>query len=344
MYGDEAIRLGVPLWVSDNRSLMTVPVIRIWAYRDNPATVSDLLSQIRNTLYTDIYYMKLEYDRDYISTYQSILQDQNRETNRLRPYMVALGLSMVIAGWWNPGMVVWGADLILQAVTDRSLFDITAQGAMHAWNGLMALGGIDGIDPNYIGNFSLMHLTSDPGLDLFLQECLSEVISFGISTGARRFRSASHVLDSVESMAATGFLSRTKRWLLAYGGRGLVQELLEATEKQSARAIARRVIYKLAMEYLELVGEIVMEMGFDNMMRLNPSERPLGGGETYMALLTSYMLVRAAIDGRTELGSITEKDLTPGRRLLESVSMALFIGQLASLLPVLGATWSEGSW
>jgi len=46
---------GTPIWFSDNRSLTTVPAVTLWAYREDPAMATDLVTRVRNLLYADIF-------------------------------------------------------------------------------------------------------------------------------------------------------------------------------------------------------------------------------------------------------------------------------------------------
>lgn len=187
-------------------------------------------------------------------------------------------------------------------------------------------------DENYIGNFSLFHITHDEGRNLFLQEALSEVLSFGISAAARYVGHSIRarwfgILD--DAMDSSGRWSRIL-------GKGLAGEVYEAITSDSPwHRKALRVVWGLTKEYVELVGEVVFEMSFDNMLRLDPAERPLGGGQTFLTLMTLYSLTRAGLDGRFEPGPLQSREMSAARRAVNLFSSGLLVGQMIGMTPVL---------
>jgi hypothetical protein len=187
--------------MSDNRSVATVPVVTVWVYRNQPSQASDLASTIRNLLYSDWFYLKMEYDEDYINTYLARLQTLSQIANANKPWMLAMGAGMILTAPLTCGAsAVWGTDLIVGQLTGKSLFD-------HIATGLMTVAGLD---KNYIGNFSVWHLTSDRGLDLVLNQVLAEVLSFGIGTIA-------HKVGSFLSNRLSMFGSRADRMAAELG-------------------------------------------------------------------------------------------------------------------------------
>ena len=63
----------------------------------------------------------------------------------------------------------------------------------------------------------------------------------------------------------------------------------------SAALLAGKATKKFISEYIELVGEVVFEMAFDNMFRLDKSERPLGGGSSFIGLMTFSVLTSVVL-------------------------------------------------
>ncbi len=56
----EDTELGAPLWVSNNLSLHTVPALAVVVYREDPTNRMDSLSRLRNLLFADSMYLKME--------------------------------------------------------------------------------------------------------------------------------------------------------------------------------------------------------------------------------------------------------------------------------------------
>ncbi|MGQ4913006.1 MAG: hypothetical protein ACP6KW_12625, partial [Candidatus Thorarchaeota archaeon] len=280
----------VPLWISDNRTLTTVPVVTIFVYRQDPATCTDVVSSVRNLLYADICYLRMEYDMDYLDTYYSEQERLAAEGRAMKKWMVLMGAAMVVVGaltipFGGGGMIVWGADMIVSTHTGQSLFDWAAKGIMQGVNWLT---GGTAFDENYIGNFSIWQLTSNKGWNLILNEALSDLISLGIGrvsgriatslAGSSRAGRLGQFADSLvnrgaeEAAEAAGLLSRA--W-------GRVTGRVSVLERLSARVgsnTAARLIREGMCEYFGLVSEVVFEMAFDNMLRFNRDERPMGGG------------------------------------------------------------------
>ncbi len=319
---------GVPMWTSDNYIMSTVPAMFIAAWRQDPRTATDFLSQSSNLLYSDLFYVKMDFDRGYIQCYNDILRSQEEAAEQLRPYMLLLGASMFAVGALtvNPALAYWGADMICQTVTGSSLVD-------HIARPLLRLAGMS---ENFVGNFSFWHITSDRGLDLFLQEAVAEVMSGGINMVGRGLlvrAGSSRVASVVNAIGHSG--------VLRYVGRGLAYELgevLEATAMSGLRK-AGRILWLLTKEYFELVFEVMFEMGFDNMLSMKPGGQPLGGGATFLTLMSVYTLTRAALDGRME--PTLPKEISSTRLKIGRIGTMLFIAQMACLVPVLQANLSS---
>jgi len=54
---------------------------------------------------------------------------------------------------------------------------------------------------------------------------------------------------------------------------------------------AARLVAKGIQEYSELVGEVIVEMAFDNLMTLDPNARPLGGSGTFVMAMTLSVVI-----------------------------------------------------
>jgi hypothetical protein len=56
---------------------------------------------------------------------------------------------------------------------------------------------------------------------------------------------------------------------------------------------------RLAMEYLMIVGDIIVEMVFDNMLNFDEGQRPLGGTTQFMSLMTLSVLTSGLLSAVT---------------------------------------------
>lgn len=328
--------LGAPLWVSNNLSLRTVPALAVMVYRQDPTSRMDTLSRIRNLLFADSLYLKMEYDHAYLDTYQEITTGLEQDAERLKPYMFALGAAMMVCAPANPAMAVWGLDMISQSLWETSVWDVAAHHVMWGINTLTRLYGPAhraAFDENYIGNFSLFHITHDEGRNLFLQEAFSEALSFVINFGAR---AVAHEIGGF--LGLTDDIAEASSRFSRFAGENLYDEIAKTLAKRESRLLkAGKVALSVAGEYFELVGEVIFEMAFDNMLRLDESERPMGGGEVFLTLMTMYTLTRAGLDGELEPAILDSPPLSPAKRYLSMTSSALLMVQLASLSPVLMA-------
>ncbi|MGY5852772.1 MAG: hypothetical protein RTU92_04320, partial [Candidatus Thorarchaeota archaeon] len=167
------------LWASDDSGLTTVPTVTVWAYDDDPATTSkDVASIVNNLLYAEMFYLKMAYDQEYISAYMERIEGQSEQAERMKGYMIALGAAMICAAPYTGGVSgIWGIDLIVSTSTGTSMFDHILNAGMGLTN--VVTGG-RAFDEDYIGNFTLFHLTSERGLDLILSEALADILSLGI--------------------------------------------------------------------------------------------------------------------------------------------------------------------
>jgi hypothetical protein len=329
-------REGVPMWFSDNSTVTTTPQVVVWIYRQDPHTTEDILAQIQNLLYADMFYLKMEYDRDFIREYENRLHRTENLYNNIKKYMIILGAGMVVAGllMGEPSMIFWGSDMVVSTYTGKSILDHIAHTVL----------GVAGFDQNFIGNFSIWQMTSNTGLNLILQEAfaggLSSLIRSGTSRIANRFaRSAvSSVDDALESVVA-----RTAAAESAEESGRLSRIINSLNEKASALGNSRfapagKMILKGMREYTSLASEVIFEMAFDNAFRLDEDERPMGGGGALMIVMTLSVLTTAAL-GRVGGGSVDSLSTTRSwsRTGLRGAALALSISQLAMQIPVFAA-------
>ncbi|MHA1812899.1 MAG: hypothetical protein ACTSYX_05620 [Candidatus Thorarchaeota archaeon] len=345
LFGDNGVveRSGVPLWVSDNRSLMTVPVLRVWAYRKDPQTIQDLPEQIRNLVYADLFYLKMAYDEGFIDTYMERVRVQEEEAARMKKGMLVLGVLMMAAGYFDPPLLFWGADMISQSLTDKSLLDHLAQGAMHGAN---AWYGTPVFNENYIGNFSVWHATADRGLDLVYQLVLSEAISFGISRGASRIGWG--VTSNEEALVATamrtgggGLGGWLKRVVTSVGGDRFMwwKRVVASVGARYGSHFGwlKRAVSSVGKTYWALGFQVLTSLAFEGMARVDPNKRTPGGSDTFMALMTASMLVRIVLETTGRHGGPAASQTSRirwSRTLLSVTGMVLSAAQMALLLQV----------
>ncbi len=338
----------VPLWISDNRTLTTVPVVTMWVYRDNPTNITDIVSTVRNLLYADIFYLRMEYDDNYLSRYYAEQQRLGAEGRAMKKWLVIMGAAMVIVGaltipFGGGGMVVWGADMIISTHTGQSMFDWIAKGIMQGANFLT---GGSAFDENYIGNFSIWQMTSNKGWNLILSEAFAGLISFGIGkvsgriagslAGSSRFGRLGEFANTLlkegteEAGEAAGMLARA--WSKVTGR----VNVLEKLTKRVGSNTALRIVGKGLGEYFELVGEVIFEMSFDNMLRFNKDERPMGGGQVFLITMTLSVTVSGMLQGigKFDIGVKAGKkldwsDITMNRKAVRVATKALLVTTLA---------------
>lgn len=134
---------------------------------------------------------------------------------------------------------------------------------------------------------------------------------------------------------------------------GRVSALERLTTRVGSNTAAR-LIREGMCEYFGLVSEVVFEMAFDNMLRFNRDERPMGGGQTFLIAMTLSVTVSGMLQGVssldsgvTRLGRIGWSQLTVGQKAVRTATRALLVTSLtlamamyAMRIPVLNA--SEG--
>ncbi|TFG98948.1 hypothetical protein E4H12_04475 [Candidatus Thorarchaeota archaeon] len=314
--------------------------------------MKDIVSVVRNLIYADRYFLRMQYEEDYIDTYLESISAQETEANSMKGWYIVLGAAMVAAAPFTAGTsAIWGLDMIVSVTTGKSMFDHFLHSIMYAF----------GVDKNYIGNFSIWGITSNQGWNLILTEALASAMSFGIGSAAKVVgRLAGQLGSSFASRFATGRLSG----LVKFGGslkekvgiflkdhfgtsfkeilsHGWSERIDDLSKKGLARATGT-VILKGVVEYFELVGEVIFEMAFDSMLRFDKSARPLGGGEVFitamtLSVITSALMKRMGTKGidvtRTD-SSITVK-ASRSRLILPSLALSLQISMLVMRIPVI---------
>ncbi|OLS30820.1 MAG: hypothetical protein ThorAB25_07440 [Candidatus Thorarchaeota archaeon AB_25] len=315
------------LWVS-NTSAQRAPSITLFVYQEAPDSIhDDIVSQVNNLVYADVFYLKVEYEGDYIDKWIQIGLQKEADSNAVRGGLVAMGWAMIAIAPLTAGVTgVWGAELCSQGYTGTGIFDHLIKGGMRAINSVSEiLGGEEVISESYIEDFSIWHITSDRTLDLILQEVLAEGISMGIG-GV--FGGAAHSSSSIISRRVSSFIGGSAR-------------LTRLASSRIGRAL--RVGLRIAQEYLEIVGEVIIEMVFDNMLNLDEGERPMGGATGFMTLMTLSVITSGLLSAvnRGEgwsVGTRTFNDRTIATIAILTLGVGLSIAQAVARIPVLQAS------
>jgi hypothetical protein len=92
-------------------------------------------------------------------------------------------------------------------------------------------------------------------------------------------------------------------------------------------------------KYIDLVGEVVFEFAFDNMLSMDKSHRPSGGAQAFMAVMTLAVLTSAMLN---VAGSQWVKCPTGisghmtniAIKALQGVSLGLSLGMIIMRIPV----------
>ncbi|MBN2229592.1 MAG: hypothetical protein JW779_08340 [Candidatus Thorarchaeota archaeon] len=230
------------------------------------------------------------------------------------------------------------------------MFDHILLGAMQAL----------GVDRNYIGNFSIWGITSDQGWNLILTEALSNGISFGIGAAAKglgRFarwagnRFGGVLAENFADLGALGAgLRRTGSSVLSRFGTtiddlldlGFSSTLKKISQMSSARELGS-LLYRGVKEYFELVGEVIFEMAFDNVLRYDKSAQPIGGGEVFFTAMTLSIITSGLLRamGRRGISLVTLEDgstriqASKARLILPSIALSLNMAMLVMRIPVM---------
>jgi hypothetical protein len=119
--------------------------------------------------------------------------------------------------------------------------------------------------------------------------------------------------------------------------------LMLRTGKQASSEFVDFLI-KGVREYIELVGEVIGEMAFDNMLRQDEGERPMFGSEMFMLTMTLSVVVGGLMGGldkavRDKLLDITDssmrRSVAQTRKLLMGVALSLSLLMTVMRIPVL---------
>jgi len=343
---------GKVLWVSDNQTLSTPPSVTLWAYREDPDSLNDIVSVVRNLIYVDRHFLRMDYDDEYIDRYLETIQANENEANAMKKWYIVLGAVMMAAAPLTAGTsAVWGLDMIVSVTTGKSMFDHILHGAMSAM----------GVDKNYIGNFSIWGITSNQGWNLILTEALAGALSFGIGTAAKTIGRLAGRLGSSLSTRLAGirftdlvslgnkFKSVGSSLMMRFGT--TIDDILdlgwtrgfEKLSKMSTKRAIGTIVMKGVGEYFELVGEVIFEMAFDSMLRMDKSERPWGGGELFITAMTLSVIISGLMRamGKKGIKMVINDDGNPvrmvsrARLLLPMSALALQGSMLVMRIPVL---------
>ncbi len=92
-------------------------------------------------------------------------------------------------------------------------------------------------------------------------------------------------------------------------------------------------------KYMSLVGEVVFEFAFDNMLSMDKSQRPGGGAQAFMAVMTLAVLTNAMLKvGGSQWvknpTSISSRMTNIAIKALQGVSLGLSLGMIIMRIPV----------
>jgi hypothetical protein len=212
-----------------------------------------------------------------------------------------------------------------QGYTGTGMFDHAANLFMRSANFLSKVVTGEAVySEEYIRAFSIWHITSDRTLDLILQEVLAEVISFGIGgiVGGASHAASSTIATKVSNwIARRAFLGRLARPLSRFAGVGI----------------------RVVQEYMEIVGEVIIEMVFDNMLNIDEDERPLGGNTQFMTMMTLSVLTSGILSAVSQgrgwsIGTRSFNDRTIAMLAIGTIGLGLSIAQAVARAPVLEAS------
>jgi hypothetical protein len=289
---------GLPLWKSDWEEFQVPPAVLVVIYNSDPRDMTDIVSRVSNLVDYHYYPVRLRMDDDYVAEYRHnniVVQEAQKEQGI---YVLMLGIVMIAASPWIGGTsAVWGLDMIVGVYTGMSMFDHLAHATMsHANTLAIAVGAAYGnedaalFDEEYIERFSVFHVCSDKTWDLILSEVMADIISGGLSSIAS---SIGKRVSSFMSRRFPTFFKKAQRALTGFAYRaGILSKVLrESADVIPEQSLAKKAIYTLA----GLLGEVVFEMAFDNMVRLNKDEQPPGGPATFYALFALAIIGSAAL-------------------------------------------------
>jgi hypothetical protein len=200
-------------------------------------------------------------------------------------------------------------------------------------------------------------MTSHKGLNLLLSEAFANAISFGLSKAGNRIvntlagtpGAVGSALTRIVKLGAregaeqAGLLARA--WARVASRSTVLERLTEKIGEHAALQIAGR----LAKGYFDLLGEVIFEMAFDNMLRFNKDERPMGGGETFLITMSVSVVVSGllqSVGSGLDTGSkkswseisVNQKAARVTVRTLLMTSLALAVSMYAMRMPVMEAS------
>jgi hypothetical protein len=353
-------KYGPVMWVSNNQTVTTVPQVNIWLSKEDPTQLTDMVSKVRNMLYYDMFYVKMEMEDDFVSRYLSRQTDKEAEARRMKTFMFVLGATMTTVGALsaNPGMAIWGLDLCVATTTDKSLFDHLGQEMLR----------LRGYNESYVEQWHFMQMFGDKGLNLFATELVAEIMSMGVN----------HISGSLASRLLTGRLKNlgkgfARNWLTKMAGRSIganfakelfskigVNEIAEIGVDRigdsfrlmdvfskfslpSGNQFTKRMLVAAALrtsvrEYLELCLEVITEFAFDNFMSdariMNffgldvDVHRPFGGSELVFGIMITMTIV-GGMDGSSDGIELNSRSRSG------KIGYAIMLGQLTVMSPML---------
>jgi hypothetical protein len=253
-------KTGMPLWVSEGGEFVS-PVITVWLYQKNPNDCIDIVEQVRNMVYADVFYVRAEMDNDYLDVYFNIQQQVQRNQLVTRQLLCVVGGVMIVSGVG----AVWGADMITQSLTGRSMFDWGIQGIMRAI----------GVREDFVESFSLFHFVSDAGTDLMLMQLTCFAI--GGATGMLKSGLRNLGVDISKGFVNNLGFGRSLAFALRLAGKRIEGASQSFLEGLLARGVARSAISATLRITVSCFFQSLMQLAFMTIDSQNRGTQPMFG-------------------------------------------------------------------
>ncbi|MHA2223174.1 MAG: hypothetical protein ACXAAO_14115, partial [Candidatus Thorarchaeota archaeon] len=328
---------GVPIWMSDDSESFTTPMVTVWLYDKDPATVTDMVDNVRNMLYADIFFIRAEMDRDYLNRYFELqnIQSNNQIYNKYG--MIALGAAMIIAAPFTGGAsAIWGLDLISASTTGKSMFDHAIHGAARLTN----MAGLTNFSDDTIDSFHFMHFTSDKCADLLIQELVANAMGGAVKKVGGRLRGSTRAMQEVAEGAADAIVGKggILRGVTGNVLGGIQGKITALTRKVSTLGkLAAGVIF-IGRAVAEAMFESIFEFSFDAMNAFSEGDRPAGGatGIFWTVMVASQLL--SVVGGLHKFDVQLVKQLDGSvvvRMLADTPRYMAYVGKIANMVQIL---------
>ncbi|MHA1423495.1 MAG: hypothetical protein ACTSSD_15520, partial [Candidatus Thorarchaeota archaeon] len=75
---------------------MKAPQITLFVYQEDPDSIhDDIVAQVNNLVYADVFYLKLEYEDEYIDEWIGLGLQKQADSNAVMGGLVALGWGLI---------------------------------------------------------------------------------------------------------------------------------------------------------------------------------------------------------------------------------------------------------